>query len=282
MEIEKEDLDYLVRWILLDETTRPPAKRQRADLEGFWMSRTNPRMRGSDLRERRFICMEALIEIGQLTPSRAAAKVKKELKQGTVAAIRVGYYKSKESKRSGFASLAEWVSHFLRWQDWLLCSDEDSIEFAISKYQKHKTMFAGRARRFAQLMRAIRNDPKQKARNCALREAPALAIGSQLKELDPKLELPSYANSLVVMAKLYRRMGRFDKTIEILQRCSELWHLYGDRWPALKSTTLSQLDRDITALQRAKDHDARGMLPLAGAAPHASDEYLNWPFRSND
>ena len=83
MELVKEDVDHFVEYILLDKAFREPAKRQTENISGFFVSYLQPtgrmkgkaRRRASDLRERRYVCIEVLHRIGGKPIAKAAAEV---------------------------------------------------------------------------------------------------------------------------------------------------------------------------------------------------------------
>src|ERR1700733_741123 len=120
MDLEQADLEYFIRFVLLDHAWRPTSgKRQTQAMKGFWMSwLREQRMRGSDARSRRSVCIEALRTIGGLSVAKAASEVATVLKESTaneVEAIRTNFYERGSDK----ASRDMFFSQFLSWREWV-------------------------------------------------------------------------------------------------------------------------------------------------------------------
>ena len=204
----KEDLYYFVRYLLWEACFRVrPAKRRRPpQFDSFWLARggvtvtttatsggqppqlakqtrkTFDRLiRDSDLRERSFACIEALVKIGKYNVSKAAVEVadvlgytqsvRVRLGEGRsmkgLGGIRTDYYYIRRVFRDCILPVSMWFMHFFSWRDWVLSSDDFTIWFALQKYQER---FSRRlARRIAALMIEMRQDPIQAARNAVWR-----------------------------------------------------------------------------------------------------------------
>src|ERR1035437_3536287 len=195
----KEDLYYFVRYLLWEECVRVrPAKRRRPpQFNSFWLARGGwtitttaasgrqpPQLakqtrntfdslpiRDSDLQERSYVCIEALFKIGRYNKSKAAVKVAKVLgdvlgKRREV--IRTDYYAVRARALRGCTlPLSMWFMNFFSWRDWVLSSDDFTIQFFAEKYLERFTR--NRARRILALMIEMRQDPIQAARNAVWR-----------------------------------------------------------------------------------------------------------------
>jgi hypothetical protein len=74
----KEDLYYFVRYLLWEECVRMrPAKRRRPPkFDSFWLERKGKLpLRDTDVRERSYACIEALVKIGRYSIAKAAEEV---------------------------------------------------------------------------------------------------------------------------------------------------------------------------------------------------------------
>jgi len=171
----KEDLYYFVRYLLWEECARvrPTKRRRTAYFESFWIRRQGGLpIRDSDLRERSYTCIEAMIRIARNSKNKAAAEVAELLgrkKSSDVEAIRVAYYEVRRTHRGRILPLSMWFMGFFSWRDWVLSSDIFTITFALQKYQERFGQL--RARRLAFLMSEMRRDPVQAARNAVWHEA---------------------------------------------------------------------------------------------------------------
>ena len=204
----KEDLSYFVRYLLWEACFRVrPAKRRRPpQFDSFWLERggwtvtttatsgrqppqlakqtrkTSDRLiRDSDLRERSFACIEALVKIGKYNVSKAAVEVadvlgytqsvRVRLGEGRsmkgLGGIRTDYYYIRRVFRDCILPVSMWFMHFFSWRDWVLSSDDFTIWFALQKYQERFPRHL--ARRIAALMIEMRQDPIQAARNAVWR-----------------------------------------------------------------------------------------------------------------
>ena len=159
-------------------------------------------LRSSDSSERHFICIEAWHKIRGVSIQTAAAHVATELGKRTdreVEVIRNGYYEFRRRCRLLRGLLELWISSFFSWRDWVLSSDESTIQFALTKYREKY----GRARMIpmAKLMNTIRRDPAQAVHNLAWREGPEnrpgdsarleLHVHPQLRRTRTQFELDS-------------------------------------------------------------------------------------------
>lgn len=163
MELNRDELPYFVSLVLLDEAWRfPSGKRQKQPMTGFWISYTNPvGMRLSDAAHRRVVCVEALCRVGGLTIVDAAKHVAAVLGMGTerkVRQIRVAYHKQRGRKLAN-----TFYGQFLSWREWLLKSEDHTLQFALDKYGHEFTQ--PRRRRLERLFEDVRRDPMQHARH---------------------------------------------------------------------------------------------------------------------
>jgi hypothetical protein len=129
-------------------------------------------IRDSDLRERSWACIEALVKIARNSKDKAAAEVAGVLGRKTssqVAGIRVAYYEVRKTSGGRILPLSMWSIEFFGWRDWVRSSDDLTIWFALQKYQERFARI--RARRLEALMTAMRRDPVQAARNAVWHEA---------------------------------------------------------------------------------------------------------------
>ena len=205
----KEDLYYFVRYLLWEACFRVrPAKRRRPpQFDSFWLARGGwtitttaasgsrpPQLakqtrktfaslpiRDSDLRERSYACIEALVKIGRYNTSKAAVEVagvlgytrsvRVRLGEGRsmkgLGGIRTDYYYLQRVFRDCTLPVSMWFMDFFSWRDWVLSSDDFTIWFALQKYQERFSL--NRARRLAALMIEMRQDPIQAARNAVWR-----------------------------------------------------------------------------------------------------------------
>src|ERR1035437_7065939 len=187
----KEDLYYFVRYLLWEECVRvrPAKRRQPPQFDSFWLNRggwpitttatsggqppqlakqtrkTFDRLiRDSDLRERSYAGIEALVKIGEYSKYKAAAEVADLLGRGEkTETIREAYYAVRRAFRDCTWPLSLWFMDFFSWRDWVLSSDDFTIQFFAEKYLERFTR--NRARRILALMIEMRQDPIQAARN---------------------------------------------------------------------------------------------------------------------
>ena len=142
MNLGKSDLNYFVDFVFLDLADRPSAKRQLEPMTALWLSRSTAGaggakvlLRGSDLRERCFVCISALSEIGETNLGSAAADVAARLgaEYGTRGeSVRMGYYQFLEAAQKRGVSLeklkARWAEHFFGWREFVLSADADTAK----------------------------------------------------------------------------------------------------------------------------------------------------------
>jgi hypothetical protein len=181
----KKDLYYFVRYLLFEECVRVAVKRgQTPRFDSFGLERSGKLpIRDSDLRERSYACIEALVKIGGYSIDKAAAEVADVLGRKTsskAGGIRVGYYEVRKTFRGRTVPLSIWFIDFFGWRDWVLSSDDFTIWFALQRYQERFARI--RARRIAALMIEMRSDPVQAARNTVWHEASAPGCRSFVPE----------------------------------------------------------------------------------------------------
>jgi hypothetical protein len=156
MDSWQKDMKHFVEWMLLGEVVRTPSgKRQRQPMVGQWISYGRGKgMRGSDLRNRRFLCIEALTKIGGHSISYAAATVAHTaIPKSPIDVIRVGYYEVKD--RKPLDELGLWLRCYLDWRNWVLYSPEATLRFELTRYRESYGQM--RRRRLQTLMERIRD-----------------------------------------------------------------------------------------------------------------------------
>ena len=142
----KEDLSYFVRYLLWEACFRVrPAKRRRPPQLAKQTRKTSDRLiRDSDLRERSFACIEALVKIGGYNKSEAAVEVADVLGYTRRVRVRFGegrsikglegirtdYYYVRRVFRGCTLPVSMWFMLFFSWRDWVLSSDDFTIWFA--------------------------------------------------------------------------------------------------------------------------------------------------------
>ena len=160
----QEDLEYFVEWMLLGEVERMPSgKRQGQPMAGTWMSYgLGKGMRGSDLRLRQYLCIQALARIGKYSIEQAAALVAGGAARGShyTNVIRVRYCQDKHQQHlpvpGCMDTLGIWFTGYLSWRNWVLYSPEETLQHSMTEYRARYGQ--ARARRLQTLRDIIRND----------------------------------------------------------------------------------------------------------------------------
>ena len=259
------DVDVFVRWVCLDCTERPPSgKRQQQPMRGFWMQRFSPyqsrevasahdvassesrleppppntsnpavdwsklEMKGSDLRLRRYICIEAHVTYGHRSVEWAASELSSLLgdqSESNVNVYRTGYYdvrkmimRQKLSESDIRGDLWTFPDQFFTWRDHTLQLDKDGVEFEVSLYSESHP--AGQTRRLKELMTEIRTNPQQA-------DSHRVWMEEQTQVLDKrraigKMESAFLLGNLNWCASLHHRLGRPDKALPLLREALQI------------------------------------------------------------
>lgn len=131
------ELELFVEWVLADSTERKASgKRPKQAMIGFWMTRPNlpGRLRLSDLTERRYVALSALLRAG-MTMDEALAVVCRHLGRENAEEwekIRVAYYEFKSSRRA--VSMDIWRGCFYSWTEWVLTVGPAPLNQVSSDY----------------------------------------------------------------------------------------------------------------------------------------------------
>lgn len=248
MELNQQDLPYYVAYVLLDEATRPPSgKRQTLPMQGFWMSRQGKTgMRESDGRFRRGSCMEALLTVGRMTVSKAAAYVAQILGRTTSAdvnRIRVDHY---EQRVGGNRNRGMFWGQFLSWREWVLESSEKRLQFFLGQYGE--AFGPLRRCRLEKLMYDLRADAGQAARHREwLRFRQAAAQGRiDSNRWNPDTEWQPFATDLWSLGQLHVKLGEPDDGKPLLERSLAIWKSQGGLLPRVQVEAVRQLEELIS------------------------------------
>ena len=250
MELVKEEVDYFVEYVLLDKAFREAAKRQTKNISGFWVgylqssARKKGRAirRGSDLRERRYVCIEVLHRTGDRPIANAAAEVADKIYKSSledVEKIRTDYYNFKKSNPGDLVS--RWIGQFLFWRDWVLSSREEMIQSALEPYQEKYGKL--RRKRLEELMKDIRSDKDQASRNREWCEE----------------QLTDYAISaaahLVELGRFHLKLDQQQKALEPFKYALALWKTHGGHWPDRQAQAISELEDKISRILKDEPVD---------------------------
>jgi hypothetical protein len=132
------ELELFVEWVLVDLTERKASgKRPKRAMMGFWMTRPNlpGKRRLSDLTERRYIALSALLHSG-MTMDMALAVVGRHLKRENAEQrepIRTAYYDFKTSGRA--VSMDMWRGYFYSWAEWALAVGPAELSQVSADYK---------------------------------------------------------------------------------------------------------------------------------------------------
>ena len=118
-------------------------------------------IRESDLLQRRYACMNALIHIGGVSVTKAACRVLGHASEGEVRSTRVQYYQVKRPTQP-------WQGHFFHWRDWVLSADERTLESCLKRYTQR--CGGKRAQAMDMLFQKLRSDPVQAEQNQKYRQ----------------------------------------------------------------------------------------------------------------
>jgi hypothetical protein len=248
MQLNQDDLHYLVSYVLLDEATRPVSgKRQTRSLDGFWISRSGKTgLRLSDGRLRRSSCIDALRTTEGMSVSKAAARVGKVLGSATptsVNRIRVDYYQHRTVRDPGV-----FLSQFLSWRAWVLESSEETLQFVLSLYGEH---FGRRRReRLAKLIGDLRRDAVQMARNREWLLSPGKPARTRIESncWNPESDWQFLATDLWVLGRLHAKIGEPAEARSLLERALSIWRRHGHRLVHVQLEAIPQLEELISRL----------------------------------
>ena len=252
MELNQQDLQYFVEFVLLDELKRKPAgKRQTRPLVGFW-SQTNGKkgLRKSDRRERINVCIEALRKISGLSVSDAAievAKILDETLSNQVDVIRTGYYSC------AHADYRNHYRHFVSWREWVLKANADTIEHSVRAFAKE--IGPNRAMKLKSLFDRLRLDPIQAKRQ---RDWELTGAEGQLQRIRegiwdkyPQAWRPQ-ASDLWSLGDIYQTVGYWRSAKGCYERALAIWQEFGSDSPEderVEATTV--LQRKLGSLRQA-------------------------------
>lgn len=259
MNITAEDVDAFVRFILLDETARRPSRWPNQPMKGFWMSRwpVSPTMLGfmklrvSDKRLRRHVCLQALIEIAGETPYGAAVRVTELLGldvEKDTEGVRVDRHniaKRLEKNNVEWSALFEpyWY-RFLGWREWVVSSTQSDLDAALALYAK--TSNGRRVDKLRRLIDVIRRSEDHLHRNRAWWEQQAAAIESWMTEGDGvSREYPGYPERVALLARLRYNLGQPEESIRLMTVALESLPLHRESMTAERYTDVEAEFRRI-------------------------------------
>ena len=139
--------------------------------------------------------MQALVELTGMRVQEAACEIASVLGSNTsksVEKIRVGYYDfgrmlEEEGAEVSSGDLGPLLIGFFAWRDWVLSSDEDTLDFAVELYRKKHGK--SRSDRVAELFENMRGKPTQIRANQSWLEEQLSSLQRRLEaETDVPLE----------------------------------------------------------------------------------------------
>jgi hypothetical protein len=250
MDLNRDDLPHFVRFVLLDEASRPPSgKRQTKPMKAFWMERGGKlNMRGSDQRLRRNICVHALHTIGGRDVFGAAAEVASILNPGTAAqvnGIRVDYHEcTGENLDLGF-----FRSQFFTWRESMFRVKEEALQSILNDYQK---TFGKPSRELhANLVGAIKRDPTQKERNRAWLLEPGAQARARIESdyWNPLEHWQHLATDLWELGRLHAAIGETQQAKALLERALKIWKARGIALPHVQAAAIPALEKELAHLK---------------------------------
>lgn len=259
MPLDIKELPYFVRFVLLDEATRQPSRRQQtAPLAGYWMQRTGSnRHRASDRRQRCFACMLAYVQVEQLAVSNAAAEVVAILGLDSkhIEELRTGYYEAKSVQES----LEGFYNRFLHWREWALRSPADTIQSVLNENQARY----GTERRetLSTLLNELRTDSEQLVRH---REWLLTGAKDSSQRIQSGYKLPEHwfllASDLSNVGRIYAQAHHPD-ALSYFQQALEIWQTHGlERPHEEREEALTALQVELQKL-RGKSKPRRRKIP---------------------
>ena len=250
MELERVDLNYFVRFVLLDDARRQPiGKRWTKALKGFWISWSRaPKMRISDRIVRRNVCIEALKVIGGLPVAMAAIEVAITLGESTdseVDSIRTSYYDRGVDK----AAWNVFLGSFLSWREWVLTSPQATLDFSLNQYESEQ----GKARRgsLEKLFADLRADEVQAARNrsWALERCESAQVRIESNRWDSNSDWESLAIDHSEVGRFRAAFGQIEEATSHLVQALEIWKTRGQERPHIQARAIPRLEAAIAYLQ---------------------------------
>ena len=136
----RDDVSGFIEFVLLDEATRRPSKKQKNPMRGFWLQRSGQikGIRRSDRRERIYVCIEMLHTVRGWSIERAAIEVAELLGETTrrqIEVVRNAYYEVQKTPNAAI-TLAYWPNAFYDWRRWVLSTDEWTLQQVLKLYQE--------------------------------------------------------------------------------------------------------------------------------------------------
>ena len=250
MELERPDLKYFVRFVLLDEAWRQSnGKRWTKALKGFWITWSRqPKMRVSDRIVRRNVCMEALKVVGGLPVTMAAIEVGIQVGQSTdaeVDVIRTSFYDRGVDK----AAWNVFWGSFLSWREWVLTSPQERLHFFLNQYESEQ----GKAWResLENLFEEIRADEVQAARNrsWALERCQSAQARIESNRWDPNSDWESLAIDHSEVGRFRATFGQIEEATSHLVQALEIWKARGQERPHIQAKAIPRLEAAIAYLQ---------------------------------
>ena len=104
----RDDVSGFIEFVLLDEATRRPSKKQKNPMRGFWLQRAGQikGIRRSDRRERIYVCVKTLHTVRGWSIERAAIEVAELLGDSTreqIEVVRNAYYEVQKKPNAAVA-----------------------------------------------------------------------------------------------------------------------------------------------------------------------------------
>ena len=136
----QNDVSGFIEFVLLDEATRSPSRKQKNPMRGFWLQRSGQirGIRRSDRRERIYVCVKTLHTVREWPIERAAIEVAELLGGSTrkqIEVVRNAYYEV-EKKPNAAVAWAYWPDAFYNWRGWVLSTDEWTLQQVLRLYQE--------------------------------------------------------------------------------------------------------------------------------------------------
>jgi hypothetical protein len=247
MELSRDDLEFFVRFVLLDVAQRIPAKRQTHPMNGLWMSRMGAKgMRESDAVVRRNVCIEALCKVGGMSIDKAAADVATRLGRHTSAqanVIRVGYHERKPRTIRWEMFFAQ----FLSFRAWVLQAGESELRLALDRRERDRGESC--RERLGELFRDLKRDPNQRNQNLNWFTERSLAAKARIesKHWNPETDWQMLATDFWTVALYYKAMKDVDEARVQFQHARHLWETHCQQH-RLRERALAALDEEMSRL----------------------------------